>query len=93
MHTYTEYLIRSCFGYTFVFNLGKTGESTASVAQQQQQKEEEKKTRLKTREVNVRFWCQLLLKNEKELLKYTHLSHRVKTSLENPDICQQISAR
>lgn len=57
MHTYTEYLIRSCFGYTFVFNLGKTGESTASVAQQQQQKEEEeeKKTRLKTREVNVRF--------------------------------------
>lgn len=55
MHMYTEYLIRSCFGYTFVFNLGKTGESTASVAQQQQQKEEEKKTRLKTREVNVRF--------------------------------------
>lgn len=58
MHTYTEYLIRSCFGYTFVFNLGKTGESTASVAQQQQQQKEEEekeKTRLKTREVNIRF--------------------------------------
>lgn len=45
MHTYTEYLIRSCFGCTFVFNLGKTGESTKSVAQHKQQKQEEEKKR------------------------------------------------